>query len=238
MNNIIKSIFTMKKQRDAKVFWSKKPNPCLNSRIIFDSIENKTRGSMMNILEFGCSSGGNLKYFMDRMPGLKTTGVDVNRIVIDLSKYYTNYTGIVGDENKLQQFKDKEFDLVFTASVLDHIPSGEVVEDIIGQFLRISRHTLLLEPFIDGVVGDVSDRSRDEIKKGLIRGDKRFASFSYIWNYDDILNKKGVNWCKLAIPLHEASLGPFYHLYCVPSEVLASEFKKEVLNGNYSGNRH
>lgn len=237
MSNLLKNPLILMKQISAKAYWSKKSNTCENSKIIFNAIDKERRDSFENILELGCSWGGNLKYFMDMMPGVKTVGVDVNRIVTGLSKEYPNYKGIVGDEKKLRQFKDKEFDLVFTASVLDHIPSGKVVDDIISEFLRISKHVLLLEPFIEGVTGDVSGKTRDEVKKGLARGDKTFAAFSYIWNYDAILDKKSADWCKLPIPLHKASLGPFYHLYCAPSQALSKAFHKEVLNGDYCRDR-
>ena len=79
--------------------------------------------------------------------------------------------------------------------------------------MRISRRVVLLEAFIEGVHGDVSNKTRDEVRPGLERGYKPFAEHCYIWNYDRILDKQGLEWSERPMPLHTASLGPFYHLY-------------------------
>jgi hypothetical protein len=213
--NLIRRVLNRLKMRDAKKLWQDKSNPCQYSDIIYKGFRKEFNAPCNRVLEFGCNWGGNLKYFMDRIPDLETVGIDINPVVLDLEKKYPNYKGIVGDEKSLKQFKEKEFDLAFTVSVLDHIPDDSVVEEIIKDLVRISRHVLLLEPYIEGVHRNVSNKYRDSIKKGLERGYKKFAPHSYIWNYDKMLNRTSTSWKKKAMPLHAHSLGPFYYLYSI-----------------------
>ena len=213
----LKQFIDERKKNNVKKYWEKKTNPCKNTDKIFDALEVDYRDSMKKVLEFGCSWGGNLKYFMDKISKINTVGVDINSDVLKLSKDYPNFTGIVGDENALFRFADNEFDLAFTISVLDHIPFDYVVEGAIDQLLRVSRRVILLEPFIEGVCGDVSSKTRDSVRPDLPKGYKKFALYSYLWDYDKILDKKSVDWQKKEMPLHQASLGPFYHLYVINS---------------------
>ena len=214
LKNVI-GMFEERKRKSVKRFWSTIKNPCSNSALIFDALEVTERQQIHKILEFGASWGGNLRYFMDHLPGLQTVGIDVNPVVAELATRYPNYTGIIGDEAVLKNFASEIFDLSFTVSVLDHIPVDRVVEDIIVQLVHISKHVILLEPFIDGVHGDVSDKTRNQVKRGLERGHKPFAAYSYLWNYDRMLDRIGSAWQKHAIPLHAGSLGPYYHLYSI-----------------------
>ena len=203
----------------AKEYWRQQRNPCANAARVFEALTDAERQELDGVIEFGASWGGNLQYFMDRLPRVRAVGIDVNPIVADLSTQYPAYRGIVGDERALAQFRDQEFDLGFTVSVLDHLPSDVVVEDIVGQLLRIAKRVILLEPFVEGVHADVSNKTRDEVKPGLERGQERFKAFCYLWNYDRMLDRRGARWTKTAAPLHPASLGPFYHLYRIASPV-------------------
>lgn len=212
----LKKVYMHRKVKDAKTYWQNLTIPARNAHIIYERvIQSREPQSLSNILELGCASGGNLKYFMDRIPAIHAVGVEVNECVMSLVGQYPNFRGIVGDEQSLRQFGSKAFDVAFTLSVLDHIPDENVVEWTIRELVRVSTMTLLLEPFIEGIHGDVSGKTREEVKKGLERPDKRFARHSYIWNYDKLLDKMNVPWVKNPLWLHAASLGPFYHLYVI-----------------------
>ena len=154
---------------------------------------------------------------MGRLPALQAVGIDVNPVVLEPVGTLQGYTGIVGDERTLAQFADRAFDLAFTVSVLDHIPHDDVVEEIISHLLRVAGRVILVEPWINGVHREVSLKTRDEITSGLPRGHKTFAPHCFVWNYDAMLRKQPVEWRKTPMPLHEASLGPFYHLYDIRS---------------------
>jgi hypothetical protein len=199
-----------RKRADAKALWSEKYCGCEYADRIYEAALPAT---WHRILEFGANWGGNLEYFLTRHPDLRVVGVDVNTSVLKMAETYPQYEGIVGDETTLRRLESKSFDLAFTCSVLDHIPSAAVVEDAIRDLVRLAPHVILLEPFIDGVHGDVSGKTRNDVKNGLPRGHKRFAEHSYLWNYDRMLARLGVQWSKRPMPLHSASLGPFYCLY-------------------------
>jgi SAM-dependent methyltransferase len=219
--DVLKSFYTQRKVNDAKIYWQNLTIPARNAHIIYEKVmQFRDPQSLSSVLELGCASGGNLKYFMDRIPAINTVGIEVNECVLSLAGKYPTFRGIVGDEQNLRQFSSKNFDVAFTLSVLDHLPDESIVEWTISELIRISNMTLLLEPFIEGIHGDVSGKTRGEVKKGLERPDKKFARHSYVWNYDRMLDKMKVPWTKKPLRLHAASLGPFYHLYVinVPSD--------------------
>ena len=255
------TILNQLKLRKAKKYWRNHWCGCEHGEIIFNAIHEHQLSSVKHVLEFGCSWGGNLQFLLDRLPSARAVGIDLNEWVMDMAEEYPNYTGIVGDETELARFSRDEFDLAFTISVLDHIPVSDIVEEVINRLVRISKTTLLLEPFIEGTHGDYSGMDRDSVvnassekviedfvppqglKQALTQSEKlvkiiyhfvrtgnilkdygyihgegrRFSENSCLWNYDDILNGIGVDWRKVAMPLHEASLGPYYFLYIINS---------------------
>lgn len=200
------------KRHNAKQYWSTKPSACNNAERFYTAIGADQR-HLRNVLEFGCNWGGNLFHFLERQPSLRVVGIDVNANVLKAAEQTPQFCAIVGDESTLTSFHDGSFDLAFTISVLDHLPSDTDVEETIQHLVRIAQTVVLVEPFVEGVHRDVSGLTRNEVKSGLERGDKRFASYCYLWNYDAMLNRLDVTWEKRPFPLHTSSLGPFYHLY-------------------------
>ena len=202
-----------RKQEAVKAYWRAKRNACAHGPVIFEALQEEERRALTRVLEFGASWGGNLQYLMERLPGLQGVGVDVNPVVTELAETLQGYRGIVGDERALAQLPDHAFSLAFTVSVLDHIPHADVVENIISHLVRIADRVLLVEPWIEGVHREVSGKIRNAIKPGLPRGHKPFAPHCFVWDYDAMLRRQQMEWRKTPMPLHEASLGPFYHLY-------------------------
>jgi hypothetical protein len=205
-----------KRRLAAKSYWVDKVNPCQNSELIFsESREYLSKGDEKGILEFGANAGGNLLYALDQWPNASVTGVDINKIVETPNAKNINYTGMVGDEHTLKKFSDNEFDLSFTASVLDHIPSDKVSFGALKEMIRVSKRVVLLEPFIAGHHCDVSNQPRHRFVPHFPDDGTKFANYCYLWNYDQFLNEQGVEWTKKATPLHQHSLGPFYYLYTI-----------------------
>ena len=85
------------KLQKAKQYWRNHQSGCENSDIIFNAIEEHQLSSVKHVLEFGCSWGGNLQFLLDRLPGARAVGIDLNEWVMDMAEEYPNYTGIVGD---------------------------------------------------------------------------------------------------------------------------------------------
>ncbi|TAN44591.1 MAG: class I SAM-dependent methyltransferase [Rhodospirillales bacterium] len=207
-------VFPKAKLQSAKAHWRDKRNECRIGQILFDTLSQSEREDMRRILEFGCNWGGNLGFFLEKLNQATCLGIDINPVAHELEAVFpSRYEGRTGDENALTSLQDRSFDLAFTSSVLDHIPSRPVVVDVIKHLTRISSVVFLLEPWVEGIEGDVSGKQRAQVRKDLPNPYKVFADHSYLWNYDEILNDLGLTWQKTPQPLHAASLGPFYHLY-------------------------
>ena len=203
----------------AKNYWRAKNNPCDNGQHILNLWPNDQWFKRKSVLEFGANWGGNLKSINDQFPHLHVTGIDINPSVKELEKRCANYRGVIGDEKTLTTLPSDCFDLPFTISVIDHIPSEKIARNTLGELIRVAESVVLLEPFIEGVHGDVSHLSRKQLREGLPDPHKQFGQYCYVWNYDKWLNDLGVSWSKKPCPLHSASLEPFYFLYQVDKRV-------------------
>lgn len=212
--NLVGRPFAGRKADSAKRLWRDKDCGCEYAGEIYAALPADWE-SIERVLEFGCNWGGNLQYLMERHQAMNAVGIDINERVFELTDRYPRFLGLRGDERLLAAFPSNYFDVVFTVSVLDHIPSRSTVRDVIAQFLRISRYVILLEPYIDGVEGDVSGLIRNRVKPGLPGGHKPFAAHSYLHDYDRMLTELGAEWTKTPRPLHQHSFGPFYHAYRV-----------------------
>ncbi len=89
-------------------------------------------------LDFGCGVG-RLTRAMTRHFSY-CTGVDVAETMIDQARrlnqgYPCRF--LVNDTNNLAQFDDSAFDFVYTALVLQHLPTVEVIRTFIAEFLRV-----------------------------------------------------------------------------------------------------
>lgn len=89
-----------------------------------------------SVCEFGCGTGKNLRMLNvdDKI------GIDVSEEAIKIAKAKGVFA-IVGDETELFKFPAGRFDVIFTVSVLDHIPNVEV---IISEFKRVAKKAIFL----------------------------------------------------------------------------------------------
>jgi SAM-dependent methyltransferase len=85
------------------------------------------------VLEVGCGPGGNLAELMNRQPR-RLVGCDLSPAMANLARR----TGceVVELDGTGLPFGDQEFDLVFTVTVLQHVPE---VGDLISEICRVSR---------------------------------------------------------------------------------------------------
>jgi len=101
------------------------------------------------IFEFGCNTGFNLNLIKKINPNASLFGVDLSKPAIDQGKEKYKLNLEIGDENYLSHITHNSFDLVFTCSVLNHIPD---IDKIILQLQRIGRTCLFIEcPIVLGV---------------------------------------------------------------------------------------
>lgn len=96
-----------------------------------------------HVLEFGCGTGKHLDE-LNRMD-ICTIGIDISFLncIKAISKYSLPCI-ICGDESHLRHFCNA--DIVFTVSVLDHIPE---VEGIVEEFKRIANKQIFLAETMD-----------------------------------------------------------------------------------------
>ena len=100
-----------------------------------------------SFFEFGCNVGYNLARIRDKYPDGEFFGIDINEFAITLGKTNLNLNLLLGDENTLDNIQ--EFDVVFTSSVLNHIPDG-TISKVIENLKRISKkHVMFMEANVD-----------------------------------------------------------------------------------------
>ncbi len=153
--------------------------------------------SMESVLEFGCNVGRNLHCLRRDISGLRLLGIDINEEAIDAGRDCYNLPLIVGSEEKLLEMDDGAYDVVFTVSVLDHIPR---VEEVLKELLRVtSKYFIALEPY---------SGANEDAKRYAI------ADYSYFWDYPSLFAKlDAVLIHDEPCPLGDRGLGPFYRLY-------------------------
>jgi len=97
-----------------------------------------------SVLEIGCGPGGNLQEIWKKSPS-RLTGVDISADMIELSKSkLSKEIELVKIDGTSLPFKDKEFDYVFTATVLQHNTDEEMLKKIITELCRVAGDKVFL----------------------------------------------------------------------------------------------
>lgn len=112
-------------------------------RIGFKDLFFAEIGEFNSVFEFGCHNGFNLEVVQKMYPHMQVAGIDLNEKSIE-EGHATNRNYIsIGDESNLKQIEDDVYDVVFTCSVLCHLPS---IDEIVKELKRITRYrTVLIE---------------------------------------------------------------------------------------------
>lgn len=94
-----------------------------------------------SVLEFGCNNGKNLQYLKERLPQTADVfGIDFSMSAI-MKAAKKGLDVKLGDENALKNISDKKYDVIFTISVLDHMPN---IENTLKSFERIAKKAVFL----------------------------------------------------------------------------------------------
>lgn len=192
--------------RLAKKFWSNYPmdsyyqNFQPQTQILLDNLSDI---AFKNIFEFGCNMGRNLYFVKEFYPNAKIYGVDVNKKAIREGRKlfgFDKHVLIEGDELYLKQLKSNSFDVVFTISVLDHLPE---IEKTLKNLLRIAKKRVILIELVFPKIGTFAS--------------KEVVPFSYSHNYLKLLAKISSEHKFKIITQKKVHLGPgilrYYHLY-------------------------
>ncbi len=102
-----------------------------------------------SILEIGCGYGSNLFWLAKKIPSAKVRGIDINPKEVEIGNEFltkrniSNVKLLVGKADKLDQFKDKSFDVVLTDAVLMYI-GPDKIKKVIKEMARIAKKALIL----------------------------------------------------------------------------------------------
>jgi SAM-dependent methyltransferase len=92
-------------------------------------------------LDFGCGVGRLSRPLAARFR--ECVGLDISEGMVKLARELNedrpNCRFVVNDAPDLAQFESESFDFVYSSLVLQHMPSAEIVEKYIGEFLRVLR---------------------------------------------------------------------------------------------------
>lgn len=149
-----------------------------------------------HVLEFGCNVGRHLAAIRTRDPSVELRGIDINARAVAVGRA-SGLALTVGDERSLARFRDGEFDVAFTSSVIDHIPEPTLA---LMQLDRVARVLILLEPWL-GYEGKVE----------WVRPGERANPFLYSWDYAARLPGRVVT--SDPMPIRPEGAGPWYRLH-------------------------
>lgn len=101
-----------------------------------------------SFLEIGCGDGPNLYLVSKKFPNSKITGIDINPWSIENGIKWLKHEGVsniklsVGKADKLEEFHDDSFDIVFTDAVLMYI-GPDKIRKVMKEMIRIAKHGLI-----------------------------------------------------------------------------------------------
>jgi pseudaminic acid biosynthesis-associated methylase len=111
-----------------------------------------------SVLEIGCNVGANIRWIVDRVPPKQVFGVDINESALATIRQRFAVNAVWSPARRLP-FRDREFELVFTAGVLIHQPEA-TLPLVMAEAVRTARtYVLALEYFSNETV-EVAYRGR------------------------------------------------------------------------------
>lgn len=142
-----------------------------------------------SILEIGSNSGPNLYLLAKKFPNVKISGIDINPMAVQKGNEWFVQEGIsniklfVGKADKLDQFPDKTFDIVFTDAVLIYIGPDKIAQ-VITEMTRVAKKAIiLLEWHCEKKGANISGLGMHYLghyKRNYVNLLKRFASYKEI----------------------------------------------------------
>ena len=156
-----------------------------------------------SVLEFGCGSGRNLAILRALTPA-RLAGVDFNPTAIAWGCENFALNLHVGDEAWLPAQGADAFDIVYTVSVIDHIPAPEAA---VAALVAAARDLVVIYEIMHTVTGRLA---RMEDAEGRL---SEGYPFSYFHNYPRLFAAAGA-WlaADVAFPAGATGVLPYYRL--------------------------
>lgn len=160
------------------------------------------------VLEMGCNAGRNLEVLRRSLPHTRLRGFDINGRSIEYGRAKWGLELDVADEDYLAKQPERSVDVVFTVSVLDHLPK---IDGVLSDLARIAhRYYVAIEPFPEEEL-----RYLDVFKKdGRCRPAVTTTTpYSYLHPYRALAAEAGLTAClDLPMPPYGNNWGPLYRL--------------------------
>jgi SAM-dependent methyltransferase len=156
-----------------------------------------------SVLEFGCGSGRNLAVLRD-LTAARLVGVDLNPTAIAWGRENFGLDLRVGDETWLPAQGTDAFDIVYTVSVIDHVPRPQ---EAIGALVAAAADLVVICEILHSVTGRLA---RMEDSDGRLTDG---YPFSYFHDYPALFAAAGA-WlvADLACPVGTTGVLPYYRL--------------------------
>lgn len=121
----------------------------------FLSLLNDVDFSGKSVLEIGSGPGGNLKELLSHKPA-SLTGADISADMIALAKSnLPESVNLVKTNGTVLPFEDQSFDIVFTATVLQHNTDDAMLRQLMAEICRVAKERVyLFERIEDTITGD------------------------------------------------------------------------------------
>lgn len=162
-----------------------------------------------SVTEMGCNAGRNLELLRRTLPTETTLrGFDVNRVSIEYGRAKWGLDLEHADESYLASLPARALDVLFTVSVLDHIPA---IEGVVANLARVvQRYYVAIEPFPEEELTYLDVFKRD----GRVQPSVTTATpYSYLHSYHRVVPAAGFT-TRLDVPMppYAGSWGPLYRL--------------------------
>src|SRR6476659_6708241 len=156
-----------------------------------------------SVLEFGCGSGRNLAVLRDLTPA-RLVGVDLNPTAVAWGCENFGLDLRVGDEAWLPAQGADAFDIVYTVSVIDHIPQPQKA---IGALVAAAAELVVICEIMHSETGRLT---RMEDADGRLTDG---YPFSYFHDYPSLFTAAGA-WlaADIACPVGTTGVLPYYRL--------------------------
>ena len=114
-----------------------------------------------DILEVGPGPGGNLLELSRRAPS-RLAGADISQEMLRIARgRIADFVELHKTDGTELPFGDREFDLVFSATVLQHNSDDTMMRELLGEMARVSRAEVILFEQVDqSITGDELMRAR------------------------------------------------------------------------------
>ena len=131
-----------------------------------------------SVLEIGCGPGGNLKVIWPKGPA-RLVGADISGEMVALAREgLPTEVDIVKVDGRRLPFADRSFDIVFTATVLQHNTDEAMLRALVEEIGRVSAwHVYLFERIEDRIKGDALCEGRPLAYYGSLM---EKAGFEYV----------------------------------------------------------